>query len=387
MVDMMMQKVVALLASAAVVCSGACSDSTQPGHGEQIIWSVPSGAGSDLPFDPDANADRSMIYFGTTDTRLRKVRGSDGKVIWDVTIATPMQVFPRRNVVTSSNVVAVSRVSVYAFDSTYGTPRWTYNPGGENPGYSPLAANDSTIFAAAYSGRLHAINAKTGVARWVTDLTGGAPNIVGYNPTFASGQVFACTVNFGVIPNTGTMWALDATTGAVQWSYPLTPEKPGQGSACYGYAPVWQHLVIVTSADGRVFALDRSTGQVQWTAPHTYDANSNGDERWAGVGGGVVLVTSGSTPAMIVAYEVATGVERWRRMDYGGSLYPPVLDSTAAFVDHGWIFASYDLATGSTRWQTPQSLFDPQTTYKGRPIVTGSRVYVAGRDGSYALKR
>jgi len=116
-------------------------------------------------------------------------------------------------------------------------------------------------------------------------------------------------------------------------------------------------------------------------------SKSLGDQRWAAVGGDVVLVTSQALAGMIVAYDAVTGTERWRRTEWGGSLFVPVLDSTVAYVDHGWVYASYDLATGATRWQTPLSFSDPATVYKAEPIIAGDRIYVAARDGAYALRR
>jgi outer membrane protein assembly factor BamB len=146
--------------------------------------------------------------------------------------------------------------------------------------------------------------------------------------------------------------------------------------------------VIQPIEDGRVFALDRATAAVKWVAPRVHNVSvSLQDVRYVSAGATVALVTSDAVPGGIVAYDVATGTELWRRMENGGSLYPPVLDATNAYVDHGWVFASYDLATGATRWQTPQSQWHhPEAPYKGRPIIAGDRIYVAGYDGSYALR-
>jgi outer membrane protein assembly factor BamB len=290
--------------------------------------------------------------------------------------------------VLSADVVAISKVDVIAFDTTFGSIRWTYTgPPGETAGYSPLAAGDSTIFAAGRSGRMHALNARTGTPRWVTDLSGGKPNVTTFNPILSDNRVFVCTIDFDAAPQAGALWALDALTGAVVWSHTFVPEKPAQGSACYGSTAVWGSLVFQAGQDGRVVALDRTAGTVQWTAPAVHHPVSLEDQRWATAAAGIVLTTSLSVPGMIVAYDALTGAELWRRTDYGGSLYPPVLDSTVAYVDHGWIFASYDLATGATRWQTPRSESDPESPLKGRPVIAGDRIFVGGRDGSYALRR
>jgi outer membrane protein assembly factor BamB len=137
-----------------------------------------------------------------------------------------------------------------------------------------------------------------------------------------------------------------------------------------------------------VFAFDRATGGIRWTAPPVVITGQPGqDERFAAVGGDVVLVTSLSGAGGTAAYDAGTGSERWRRTDFSGSLFLPMLDSTTAYVDHGWVFASYDLLTGAIRWAAPPDLSGPVTDFKGTPIIASDRIYVAGNSGSYALRR
>lgn len=370
--------------------SAACQDSAAPNGGAQVLWKVASSAiGFNTPLVPAASQDRSIAYFGTADFRLRKIRGSDGQVVWDVPTGG-VEGFPQWNVVLSSDVVAIDRgTNVAAFDTSTGAFRWQYLPAdGDDAGYSALVANDSTIFAAGRLARTYALNSKTGVPRWVADLREGQSNIFSVNPSLSDGLLFVCTTDRNVAPSRGTFWALDAMTGDVKWNYRFLPEFAQQGSDCFGSAAFWQNLVIQPQEDGRVFAFDRQTGQVQWTAPRVHDVErSLGDRRWPAVGGSTLLVTSQANEGMIVAYDAGTGVERWRRTGFGGSLWLPVLDNDVAYVSHLWIFASYDLATGNTRWQTPQSLDDPEAPFKGSPVIAGDRIYVAGRDGSYALRR
>lgn len=357
---------------------------------EQVLWRVASGPPTDgTPHDPVANGDRSMIYFVTPDYRLKKIRGSDGQVMFDVPVGAPIRTFPQWNSVLSADVVAVAKVDVMSFDTTSGAPRWSYVPAdGEETGYSPLVANDSTVFAAG-RGRVHAIDARTGSARWIADLSGSAANPGAFNPSLLGDELYVCTKDFDAPPPTrGTLWSLDATTGTIRWSYRFEPELPEQSASCYGSAAFWQGLVIQPQEDGRVFAFHRSDGEIMWIAPRVHDvARSLGDRRWASVAGNTLLVTSVANRGMIVGHDAATGRERWRATDNGGSLYPPAIDDGTAFVDHGWIFASYELATGKLRWQTPKNTLEAATVFKGRPIIAADRIFVAGRDASYALRR
>jgi len=374
----------------ALVASGSCDDLFGPrGNGGAVLWMVPSGAPTDgTPHDPVANADLSMAYFVTPDYRLRKIRGSDGWVMWDVPVGGAFVTVPGWNAVLAGAIVAVVKVDVFAFDTVAGVARWTYvAPDLEETGYSALASDGETVYAAGRTARIHAINASSGIARWVADLREGQGDVGALNPTYADGVVFVCTRTLA-IPIRGTLWALDAATGAVRWSYRFQPELPQQGSSCYGPAVAWNDLVIVPQEDGRVFAFDRESGAVRWTAPRVHDvAQSLGDHRWAAIAGNTLLVTNSSTPAMLVAYDPASGAERWRATRWGGSLYPPVMDESVAYVDHGWIFVSYDVASGKVHWQTGQSFATPDPPVIGRAVIANDRIYVGGMNGSYALRK
>ena len=377
-----------MMVATTAVCIG-CNNSTSPNTGGgRVIWRVPSATGI-VPFVPTANTDRSMVYFATTDFRLKKLRGRDGQVMWNADAGGVTTIFPHWNVVLSADVAAISKIHILAFDTTSGALRWTYRVNDEQTGYSPLVANDSTIFSAGRFGRVHAVNAKSGTARWVTDLReGSADDIATFNPTLAGNLLFVCTQNFSASPLRGALWALDVTSGAVRWTHRFAPEIAGRGSTCYGGAAVWNDLVIEPQSDGRVFAFDQNSGQVRWISPSVHNTSLSQETiRHAAVGGDIALVTNGSVPGMIVAYDAATGVERWRRTAHGGSIFPPAMDATTAYVDHEWFFTAYDIATGAVRWETPQSITQPSTVYKGIAIIAGDRIFVGGRDGSYALWR
>lgn len=332
-----------------------------------------------------------MVYFVTPEYRLKKIRGSDGRVMWDVPVAGSGGTLPWKNSVVSGGHVIVTRADLFAFDTTTGSLKWTYvAPDLNESGYSPVVADDSTVYAAGRIAHIYAIDSRTGTARWILDLREGLGEDMGaLNPSLADGTLYVCTRRMTApFPLTGTLWAIDASSGVVLWRHQFTPELPQQGARCFGNPAVWQDLVIQPQEDGRVFAFDRATGAVRWIAPRVHDVDrSLGDIPFAAAGTSVVLVTSQADRGGIYAYEAATGKELWRRTDIGTSFVPPTADGDVAYVDYGWIFASYELSTGKVRWQTPQSVQHPATPLKGRPVIAGDRIYVAGRDGSYALKR
>lgn len=351
---------------------------------------MPSDRVDISPYEPTANADRSVAYFVSVEYRVQKIRGRDGRVIWQSQAAgLPSAFRAGGSMVASGGNVIVGNVDLFAFDTTNGRPAWSYTaPDLDETGYSAIVADDSTVFSAGRTARVYAIDAHGGHARWILDLREGEGSAIGaLNPTLFDGILYVCTRRV-MNPLTGTIWAIDASTGVVRWRHRFAPELPQQGSRCFGHATVWKDLVIQPQEDGRVFAFDRATGGVRWIAPRAHDVNvSAGDIPYAAAGATAVLVTSQAGRGGIYAYDPATGREIWRREDIGGSLHPPAIDGDVAYVDHGWIYASYELSTGRVRWQTPRSWLDPETPYKGRPVIAKDRIYVAGRDGSYALRR
>lgn len=365
----------------------SCGDGTGPTPlNGRVIWRVASGSPADMPHEPAANGDRSMVYFVTPQYRLKKVRGSDGRVIWDFPVGAPRATPPGWNVVLSGGNAVVAKVDLFAFDTTSGVASWTYvAPDLDETGYSAIVADETTVYAASRTARLYAIDSQAGSARWILDMRDGA-DLGAFRPTLANGTVYVCTLTYGGAPR-GALWAVDATNGAVRWKHAFTPELPQQGSRCFGHPAVWQDLVIQPQEDGRVYAFERETGTVRWIAPRVHDVTrSSGDQAYAAASESVVIVTSLANEGMIVGRDPETGAELWRHVPNGGSLFPAVIAGDVAYVDHGWIFASYDANTGALRWQTPLSVLEPETPFKARPIVATDRIYVAGRDGSYALK-
>jgi outer membrane protein assembly factor BamB len=91
---------------------------------------------------------------------------------------------------------------------------------------------------------------------------------------------------------------------------------------------------------------------------------------------------------MLVSYDPATGEERWRNEDIAGApLSHPVLDETTAYLGYGSLYAAFDLATGRVRWRTPRGDFDPPSPLQGKPVISLDRIFLAGRDGSYAVTK
>ena len=134
---------------------------------------------------------------------------------------------------------------VVAVDAATGTTRWTSPATGTNIGPYGVAVADGRVFADSGSDSVLALDATTGKELWRTKLAATPTLGVDVQPTVFDGIVFASTVPVSVrgifTPgDRGTIYALDAATGAVRWSFDTVkgdlwghPEINSGGGAWY----------------------------------------------------------------------------------------------------------------------------------------------------------
>lgn len=221
------------------------------------------------------------------------------------------------------------------------------------------------------SGRLEAyigIDRATGTRLWTTKL--GAPEsmTVPGPPRGAAGDGIAI-VALG--PS-----ALDLRTGTVRWTATLPPnEQPLDPAPDTAIGPVVAGSALFGGQHKQFLAIDSATGQPRWTAA----ASTVFDDVWA-VGVDSVFLVEG---ADIVAYDLVSGVERWRQPQGDGYVWPWLADDDTVFT-MWWNLEARDAATGTVRWSTTYPIASPPT--EGRRMVTAAsdtnHVYVGFIDAT-----
>jgi outer membrane protein assembly factor BamB len=165
-----------------------------------------------------------------------------------------------------------------------------------------------------------------------------------------------------------------ATGGTLRWRFQT------DGGTIDGVPTVANDLVYVGVQDGpyagSVYALEASTGAVRWRvhdSMHAYSAPAVAD--------GVLYV--GSTEGSVAALDARTGTVRWRFQTDGpvGSL-PAVANGVvyAAFND-GSVYA-LNAKTGAQRWRFQT---DGAQGMAPSPVVANGAVYVSSSQFLYAL--
>jgi outer membrane protein assembly factor BamB len=263
-----------------------------------------------------------------------------------------------------------------------------------------MAAGDGVVHAAGADAVAHAIDVRTGQARWTYSLRAGgsrhAPAVLdgtvylddewltvyaldatgalrwearGRLITAGAGIVLAATTG-DVARNQVT--AFDAATGGVRWNSPVDGAL-GSGFAldCPGAATDGRaHGVL--QADVRT--LDAATGSTLWEQPLP-------DLVGVTAAGPIVYATGGSPTAhsTLVAFDAATGRELWRRTveDRYGEI--AVHDGTV-YVDggHGVGLSALDAQTGEPRWELGRGTSYSSAMYGTAPVVNGDTCYIGG---------
>ncbi|MDR9430168.1 MAG: PQQ-binding-like beta-propeller repeat protein [Natronomonas sp.] len=207
---------------------------TTPGESEEgfqvegeAVWSFQQ------PDDPESGLETGAFYapavvgdtvYASSPTHLYALSATDGRQKWvqtDVTGGVPA--------VVGGTVYLPTGESIVARSATDGSKEWESRVGSPHP----VAVADGVVYANHH--KLHAIDTTDGSVLWETELPGAAstpdgfptpgdmPSEIGsFNfsapPVVANGTVYAT--------NGGTITALAAGTGAIQWSY----ETSGTGA-------------------------------------------------------------------------------------------------------------------------------------------------------------
>jgi len=237
------------------------------------------------------------------------------------------------------------------------TTRWKYTGAAAIDG-QPVVAN-GVVYVAAHQSDLYALNADTGALLW------SYPQAVAYNsPAAANGAVYF--VAYDAQPYQLYLCALNANTGALLWKYMLGDDYTTNGPTVVANGIVY----IARQNSAEVDALDAGTGTLLWTAP---------------------VFTSGVAVASGVAYlgardlyalNARTGALLWK---FPGTKY----GFETPFVANGVVYAvegnnaylyAVDASTGALLW-----IYTPGYSIWGSPAVGNGVLYVTGGETVYAL--
>jgi outer membrane protein assembly factor BamB len=226
---------------------------------------------------------------------------------------------------------------VVALNAATGAVRWSHRYDARNDGPSGLAVSAGRVFGET-DDAMFALASENGRELWRRHLANAVKPFVDAAPIVWDGLVFTSTI--------ATIYALDASTGAIRWRF-------GAGGINAGSIDANGRLYAGTASGGKLLVLDAKTGKLLWT-------DHVARPILATVGDREVVFGAGDA-ARVVAWDGATNKRRWKSsagtrcpraaMAYAHRrLFVPVADrcgsgsATSRFV-------ALDAKTGTTLWE------------------------------------
>jgi outer membrane protein assembly factor BamB len=259
---------------------------------------------------------------------------------------------------------------------------WLFKTDG--PIVSSPAISNGVVFFGSSDGVFYAVDRETGKQKWKSVMT----DPISSSPAVANGLVYFLTYD-------GVFYALAEDTGEIKWRFATGGERRFEAKGIHGLTPATQNIadpmdvflsspavfngrVYFGSSDGHVYALDAQTGVVAWSfetrdVVHASPAIANG------------TLYIGSWDSYLYALDAATGLERWRfKAGDDPVIHNQVGFQSSAAVVNGVVYVgcrdghvyAIDAATGRKRWDYSTS----QSWVNGTPAVRDGVVYVGTSD-------
>jgi outer membrane protein assembly factor BamB len=198
-----------------------------------------------------------------------------------------------------------------------------------------------------FVGSLYALTASTGELQWQSSYGEGSPAV-------ARGTVYI---------GGGALYALDARTGLLRWSYE-TGTSVSDPNVANG--------VVYVGSGASTYALTASTGTLLWSSPHGGGSPTVADGVVYVVSGRHVQALDGSTGALLWSSSMTRRFVGASPAVSGGMVY---VGAHKAWTDeHGTVFA-FDASSGSLVWSRTV-----RGGIEAPPAVANGLVYV-GADG------
>lgn len=209
------------------------------------------------------------LYVTTLDNRLLALNARDGSLLWEhIGLSEAASLVGAASPAANQDIVipAFSSGEITALRVENGSIAWSDNLSNLKP-YGGLAAlsdiralpviDKGLVFAISYSGRLVAIDERTGERVWQREI-GGANT-----PWVAGNHIFLLTSDNEVV-------ALGRDTGTIRWVTKL--ENKESDKAFYFTGPILAGgRLIIAGTDGTVIELEPDAGEIigQWDAGNT----------------------------------------------------------------------------------------------------------------------
>jgi len=309
------------------------------------------------------------LYFTNNSGVMFAVNAKTGKRAWKLPIGrcvaaspavadhTVYQVFLNRPPCNSEATPARLEGEVIAFAAGFGWIRWRTKIGPTES--SPLVA-DGRVFVGDWRGLVYALDARTGNVRWTFQGKGRIKGAVAKS----GNRLYVGTYD-------GYLYALRATTGKVLWRTRSQDRLGGRGQF-YSTPTVAYGRVYIGSTDGKVYSYGAASGKLRWskrTGGYVYGSPAVWRQ----------TVYVGSYSDRFYALDAATGDIRWR-FDAEDNI------SGSATVLNGVVyFSTFKERTYALDARTGKQLWTFEDGKYGGVVADHNRLYLVGHARVYGM--
>jgi|GEM_PF-1460406 len=241
---------------------------------------------------------------------------------------------------------------LYAVDAVNGTAKWNHTL--KDRSASAPAVGGGTVYIGGWE-QLYALSTDTGQVKWIFQPGSGSDDSNYMDPVVDDGSVYFGGWNY--------FYAVDSKTGQEKWKLKLSGVTRSVPVVYNGTIYVGTFRPDVRD-EGYLYALDSKTGQEKWKLEAT----------GGGIGGAVAVTNDvvyvGTRDKGLLALDATNGQEKWRyNPGTGIATAPAVAYDTVYITDEGTLYA-VDIQTGSEKWklQGDGSLYS-------NPIIADGIVY------------
>ncbi len=356
---------------------------------QHLLWRVP---GYDAVGEPAVDA--TSVYYQGRNHSLTAVVKSTGVVRWHVQFPIDASLLPGRSALVLPGQIIVGDQDVFSVEPSSGAVRWRFHTTeGRRPGYQAPFPYAGILYTGSGSGHVFALDQTTGALRWMQAVADTSDGV--FRPVVADGVVFVGVSRF---PATGAVGsrvaALDAQTGMIRWTrdLPVTAATPATGAKDVVLVGA---IIVASCGDGTVFGLDRTTGATQWTAPRVEPPAGSSfpnplEQDARGLTTDGVRVYVSSVTGIVVALSPTDGAQLWKSSVSYGSLLDLRTDGRFVYGVHlGGAFTVLDAATGAVNW-----IYDGQhfaavqgETFYDAVAFDDINMYLSATHGLYAFRK
>ena len=295
----------------------------------------------------------------------------------------------------ASGRVIIGDIDLFGLDPPTGAIVWRFSPSATFPNertFNHLATNASTAYIGGVWGNVYAVDAASGVQRWVAHVTTlPDSNIRVFDPVVTGGVVYVAFTDDRTDLNpeldNGGAAAIDAATGQLLWSQYL-PHQFGGLSSETRSAAVTPTRVVVGARDGFLYGLDRQTGTIIDTVDQTVFGFPPGTTKGSDFSLATMdtVVVAGTLTGKLLALDARNLHRVLWSTTVQGSVSDLVADSSRVYVpDGGTEFTVNALTDGKPIWWNDDELRHGELFLEG-PGLDAGQVYWPSDHNYYAFK-